>query len=91
MATLDAGRPRIVQIRGENRTLVDQLREAVAGALEGRRTVYVVEIAAVGRDGEVLISIHGSRGRLPLLFHKDELAPAHVHELVKETVGRLGL
>jgi hypothetical protein len=91
MATLDAGRPRIVQIRGENSALVELLREPVLGALEERRNVYVVEIAAVGRDGDVLVSIHGSRGRLPLLFHRDELAPAHVHELVKETVSRLGL
>lgn len=91
MATLDSGPPRIVQIRGENRALVEQLSGPVAGALQDRHAVYVVEIALVGRDGDVLVSIHGSRGRLPLLFHRDELEPAHVHELVKETVSRLGL
>jgi hypothetical protein len=42
----------------------------------------------VGRIGEVLVSILGHRGLIPLLFAPDELDPAYVHGIVRDTVDR---
>lgn len=83
--------PGLIRIRGEDPVLVERLRGPLAGALEARRQVYLVEVLAVGRVGEILVSINGSEGRLPLLFQKDELEPGHVLQVVRDTVARLGL
>jgi hypothetical protein len=92
MATTQVGfGPRLVQMRGEDPLLLERLRAPIEGALEARRQVYVVEVHALGRGGQVLVSITASEGRLPLLFDQDELEPAHVFQVVRDTVGRLGL
>lgn len=81
----------MVQIRGGDLALVERLRVPLAGALEERRRVYVVEVDTIGRGAQVLVCIHGYRGRLPLLFQMTELEPGHVLRVVRETVIRLGL
>jgi hypothetical protein len=81
----------VVRVGGRTARLVDQLREPLRQALESRDRCYVVEIDAVGRVGEVLVSISSSRGRLPLLFSRDELEPGYVHRIVTDTVARFGL
>jgi hypothetical protein len=47
-----------------------------------------VNIDAVGRVGEVVVSIEGSKGRLPLLFGKDELEPGFVFRVVDDAIRR---
>jgi hypothetical protein len=85
---LSSGR---IRIWGEDPLLVERLRAPLAGALESRLQMYVVEVLAVGRVGEVLVSINGNEGRFPLLFQSNELEPAHVMQVVRDTVVRLGL
>ena len=85
---LSSGR---IRIWGEDPVLVERLRAPLASALEARRQLYVVEVLAVGRVGEILVSINGNEGRLPLLFQSDELEPAHVLQVVRDTVTKLGL
>jgi hypothetical protein len=86
-----AGSPTFVRVGGETAWLVDQLQEPLRLALERRKRFYVVEIDAVGRVGEVLVSITSSRGRLPLLFARGDLEPGYVHRIVSDTVARFGL
>jgi hypothetical protein len=81
----------MVRVGGRTARLVDQLREPLRQALESRNRCYVVEIDAVGRVGEVLVSISSSRGRLPLLFGGGDLDPGYVHRIVSDTVARFGL
>jgi hypothetical protein len=76
---------------GASATLVERLQEPLRRALEGRGRFYVVEIDAVGRVGEVVVSISSSRGRLPLLFGPEDLEPGYVHRIVSDTVERFGL
>ena len=83
--------PTFVRVGGQTAGLVDQLQEALREALEPRNRFYSVEIDAVGRVGEVLVSITSSRGRLPLLFGRDDLEPGYVHRIVSDTVARFGL
>ena len=80
-----------VRVGGETAGLVDQLQAPLRQALECRHRFYSVEIDAVGRVGEVLVSITSSRGRLPLLFGRGELEPGYVHRIVSDTVVRFGL
>lgn len=70
---------------------MDQLQEPLRQALESRRSFYFVEIETVGRVGEVLVSITSARGRLPLLFAREDLEPGYVHRIVSDTVDRFGL
>jgi len=86
-----AGVPRFVRVSGQSASLVDRLEEPLREALEGRRSFYVVEINHVGRVGEVLVSITSARGRLPLLFGREDLEPGYVHRIVSDTVARFGL
>lgn len=88
MATLDVARQ--VRIKCGNDTLSEQLSEPVARALGDNGRMFVVEIDPVGRVGQVLISISGSQGRLPLFFQKDELEPGYVFRVVRDTVSRFG-
>ena len=91
MATFDFG-PRLVQIRGADRGLVELLSAPLASALEERRIPYVVEVAMVGRGEQVLVCINGDRGRLPLLFQKEDLLePSHVLLVVRDAVNQLGM
>jgi hypothetical protein len=90
MVAFDAS-PRMVQVRGEDSSLVELLSAPLAEALEERRNVYVVEVAAVGRGEQILVCINGNRGRLPLLFQKHDLKPSHVLLVVKDAVDQLGI
>jgi hypothetical protein len=90
MASWDGG-PKLVQVGGESATLVNRLRGPLVQALSERRTWYAVRVEAVGRIGEVLVSITGSKGRLPLLFRHDELEPGHVSTVVRGAVDRFAL
>jgi hypothetical protein len=58
----------LVQIDGENALVVERLREPLSRALGNRRAFYRVRVETLGRVGEVLVSILGRRGRIPLLF-----------------------
>jgi hypothetical protein len=80
----------LVQIDGENALVVERLREPLSRALGNRRAFYRVRVETLGRVGEVLVSILGRRGRIPLLFAPDELEPGYVHGIVRDTVDRFG-
>jgi hypothetical protein len=80
----------LVQIDGENAPVVNRLREPLRRALGNRRAFYRVNVETVGRVGEVLVSILGHKGRIPLLFAQDELEPGYVHGVVRDTVDRFG-
>ena len=88
---MSADVPRFVRVRGQSSWLVDQLQEPLRQALESRNRFYFVDIQSVGRVGEVLVSITSSRGRLPLLFDREDLEPGYVHRIVTDTVARFGL
>jgi hypothetical protein len=70
--------------------LLERLGEAISRALAGRRRMYRVRVDSVGRCGEVLVSVDGTRGRLPLLFSQDD-EPAFVASTVLQTVERFAL
>jgi hypothetical protein len=90
MANL-AGEPSFMWISGDSEVLVDRLKAPLHRALVGRRTFYSVRIETVGRVGEVLVSITGSKGRLPLLFGHEELEPGYVASVVHDVVDRFAL
>jgi hypothetical protein len=81
---------RMVQIDGENALVVERPREPLSRALGNRCGLYRVRVETAGRAGEVLVSILGHRGRIPLLFAPDELEPGYVHGIVRDTVDRFG-
>lgn len=89
MSTPEAGGHR-VQVSGQG-ALLDRFRAPLQEALGPRRRPYAVSIDAVGRVGEVLFSITGSSGRLPLLFASEDLEPAYVTRVVSDSVDRFGL
>lgn len=80
-----------VRVSGPTARLVEQLQEPLRQALAGRNRFYVVEIDAIGRLGEVLVSISSWRGRLPLLFGGKDLEPGYVHRIVSDAVARFDL
>jgi hypothetical protein len=80
-----------LEITGQNASLLDQLRAPLHRALEGRGRFYAVHVEPVGRVGEVLVSITGSRGRLPLLFSPEDLESGDVFRTVSDTVDKYGL
>jgi hypothetical protein len=86
-----AGAPGLVEITGENASVVERLREPLRLALAGRSTSYAVRIETVDRVGEVLVAITGHKGCLPLLFACDELEPGYVFRIVSDAVDRFGL
>jgi hypothetical protein len=79
-----------VEITGESAPLLDRLRDPLLRALGTRGRFYAVRVEPVGRVGEVLVSITGSRGRLPLLFNPDTLDAGDVFRIVSDTVDRFG-
>jgi hypothetical protein len=91
----DAGSPRVrrtggtgyIMLHGE-RSLLDSLEEPLFAALAGDGAFYRVEIDPVGRAGEIMVAISGTRGRLPLLFDRARLDPAHVIKIVRDTVQK---
>lgn len=90
MASLDVG-AKLIRVTGESARLVDLLREPLHLALGDRRRSYEVSVDSVGRVGEVLVSITGSQGHVPLFFGADELEPGYVSRVVRDTVSRYGL
>ena len=90
MATLDI-ESKLIHISGENASLVARLREALNRALDDRQSFYEVRVESVGRVGEVVVSITGLRGHVPLFFGAEELEPGYVSSIVRDTVTRFGL
>ena len=82
--------PRLLRIEGE-RTLVERFEEPLRRALGGRRANYEVQIHSLGRLGEVLISIVGTKGRLPLILRQEELEPGYVGRVVRDAVEKYDL
>jgi hypothetical protein len=79
-----------VRIQGQSTILVKRLEEPLHRALAERPGVYHIHVDSVGRVGEVLVSITGSRGRLPLIFASDELEPGYVLSVVRDTLAKFG-
>jgi hypothetical protein len=87
MATAEVA-TRLVRITGQDQILVERLRDPLTRALGDRRAVYMVDVDTVGRVGQVLVSISGSHGCLPLFFQPEELEAGYVFRVVKDTVAR---
>ena len=81
--------PRLLHIEGE-RTLLQRFEEPLRRALGGHH-YYEVQIHSLGLGGEVLISIAGTKGRLPLIFGQDKLEPDYVGSVVRDSVEKLDL
>ena len=81
----------IVKVGGDDQRLVARLAEPLQRALSGRRSFYAVHIEAVGRVGEVMVSIDGAKGHLPLLFRPEDMDAGYVCSVVKDTVRRYDL
>ena len=81
----------LVEVGGSGAALVARIRGPVLNALAGRRSFYAVWVEALGPRGEVLVSITGSSGRVPLLFGPHELQPRHVSSVVRRAVDRAAL
>jgi hypothetical protein len=77
-----------VEITGSDKGLVDRLAEPLQQALSSRRSHYAVRIETLGRVGEVMVRIDGTKGRLPLLFRPEEMEAGYVCSVVKDTVRR---
>lgn len=90
MATSEDGK-NLVRIEGQSALLVERLRDPLHRALGDRRTFYVMRVDTIGRVGEILVSIRGAKGHLPLLLKEEELEPGYVAMVVKATVDRFGL
>jgi hypothetical protein len=80
----------LVQVTGPSPLLVERLTEPLQRALGTRQSPYRVHVDSVGRVGEVLISITGSRGHVPLIFGEEELEPGYVFRVVEDTVVKFG-
>jgi hypothetical protein len=81
----------LVDVGGNVATLVARMRRPLLRALSGRHGVYAVWIEALDPRGDVLVSITGSNGRVPLLFGPDELQPRHVSSVVRNALDRAAL
>lgn len=73
-----------VAVAGDPR-LVERLGAALQEELAQRRRLYLVQLHYLGRRGEVLVSVDGSAGHVPLILRPDEQDP----ELAAARVGRL--
>jgi len=81
----------LIHVGGERAALVDRMRGPLLRALSGRRCFYAVRVEALGPGGDVLVSITGSKGSIPLLFGPDELQAGHVSSVVRGAVDRAAL
>ncbi len=86
MQTLD--RFGTIDITGD--TTLDRLRDPLYRALGDRQRHYKVHVEALGGVGEVLVSITGSRGHLPLILSPQDLEPGDVFRMVSDTMDRFG-
>jgi hypothetical protein len=64
------------------------MRAPLVKALSGRLCFYAVRVAELGPRGDVLISITGSKGSVPLVFGPDELQEGHVSTVVRGALDR---
>ena len=87
-----ASRDRLVRVEvsGDSTLLLYGLMDPLCRALGGRHRFYAVRVEALGRVGEVLITITGSRGRLPLILSPQDLEPGDVFRVVSDTVDKFG-
>ena len=87
-----ASRDRLVQVEvsGDRTLLLHGLMDPLCRALGARQRYYSVRVEALGRVGEVLITITGSRGRLPLIISPQDLEPGDVFRMVSDTVDKFG-
>jgi hypothetical protein len=79
-----------VAVEGEP-PLVERLGAAMQDALAPRRRLYVVQLHRLGRRGEVLVSVDGSAGHVPMILRPDQLDPALAAAMVGRLVERLSL
>jgi hypothetical protein len=86
MAILDQGRN--IEISGDG--TLGLLIDPLCRALGDRHRFYRVRVESVGRVGEVLVTITGSRGHLPLIISPQDLEPGDVFRMVSDTVDRFG-
>ena len=86
---MHAGMP-WVEVKGEA-SLVARLEHALQDALGSRHRRYLVNVNPVGRVGEVLVAIDGSKGRLPMILGHEDLEPGYVRRVVREVVDRFAL
>ena len=84
-------RRRLIEISGESETLVATLRPPLEAALSDKHRYYAVHVETVGRVGEVLVSISGSGGRLPLILGREDMEPGYVCRVVRDAVSRFGI
>jgi hypothetical protein len=75
-----------VKVDGDDLALVARLTEPLQRALADRHSFYAVHIDAMDRVGEVVVSIDGTHGHVPLLFRSEDLEPGYVCRVVKDTV-----
>ena len=87
----DAGQREARIEMGGNRALVSRMRAPLMTAMAGRLRYYAVRIEGVGPGGHVLVSITGSKGRLPLLFGPHELQAAHISRVVRGALDEAAL
>jgi hypothetical protein len=80
-----------VDLSGDSTLVRYRLKAPLCRALEGRHRFYRVRVEALGQVGEVLVTITGSRGHLPLIFSPQDLDSGDVYRLVSDTVDRFGL
>jgi hypothetical protein len=57
----------------------------------GKLAARAARVAMLGPKGDVLVSITGSKGSLPLLFGPDELQGAHISDAVRRALDRAAL
>lgn len=81
----------MVHIAGDGAALVDRLRRPLLKALSGRQSFYSVRVAILGPMGDVLVSITGSKGSVPLLFGPHDLQGAHISRVVRGALDRAAL
>jgi hypothetical protein len=77
-----------VKVEGDDPALLASLSEPLRAALAKRTALYSVRIAAIGHVGEVLVSVDGKNGHVPLLFRTEELEAGYVCSVVLDTVQR---
>ena len=81
-----AGGQDLVDVGGDGAALVDRMRGPLLRALSGRHARYEVRVTALGPRGDVLVTITGPTGRIPLVFGPGELRAAHISRVVRGAV-----